>query len=159
MKRSTLLNFDKEDKLQIIISLYEAMVSYSQELRATVERLTIWGCGLILLAVGWLVTTPVSITTTAKVVIAIGVASFIIVIYLVIRSLQNRYGGFAIVIRNINEVQMVYETGTYLENKNLFPDHWKAFGSKEWKEPIFDISYISLAVVGLFSLAVVLFVI
>jgi hypothetical protein len=146
---------DKEAKLSIILSIYSSMVSYSQELRGAVERLTIWGCGLILLLDGWLVTSQNPVSTRDRIVISIGIVGFILIVVMIIRSLQQRFNGFAQVIRRVNQVQMVYEHGVFLENDILFPEHWKNFGSPKWKEPIFRIAYVSLTVVGIFGVIAV----
>ncbi len=159
MKSSQLfnLNNDKEAKLNIITSLYSAMVSYTQEIRGVVERTTVVGCGLILLLDGWLVTSQLHVNLRGKLVISLAIFGFTCVVIFTIRALQQRFNGFAYIIRRLNQVQMVYEKGAYLENDILFPEYWKNFGTSRWKEPIFRVAYVSLVLVGAFGILAVWF--
>lgn len=149
------INGKNEIKLNIISSIYSAMVSYTQELRGAVERIIIWGSGLILLLDGWLITSQNPISIRGQIVISIGIIGFTIIVLMIIKSLQNRFNDFAKVVRKLNQIQMVYENGAFLENEILFPEHWKNFGSPAWKEPIFNIAYVSLPLVGIFGVVVV----
>ena len=64
----------KDAKLAIITSIYQSMISIAQELRQTVERITIWGSGLILVLDGWLVAGKTNVDSRGKVAISIGIA-------------------------------------------------------------------------------------
>ncbi len=157
ISKSFNLRTDDQAKLEIVLSIYSAMVAYVHELREAVERLTVWGCGLMLLATGWLVTSDGPVTPEARAVISTGVFGFAGLLILIIRNLRNRFDGYAKVIRRINEVQLAHEHGVFLEDDALLPRSWRDFGEPEWKEPIFWIAYVSLCVVGSFSVIAVCF--
>lgn len=107
---------------------------------------------------GWLVLGKIPVALKAKVVISIGIFMFFAITVFIVTTLQQRYDGVAQVIRRINEVQMAYETGVFLDNETLMPKYWKRYGSSQWKEPIFHISYISLTTVCLLGISVVWFI-
>ena len=157
MNISRSFNFrnDKEAKLRILLTLYSGFHSTSLDLRGSVERLTIWGCGLILLLDGWLVTDQIPVTMKTKTVITIGIVIFTSIVALVIRSIQQRYIGVQQAIIRINHAQMAYEKGAFFEDETLLPEHWKERVGRVWKEPIFQIAYISLAVVGVFGVIII----
>ncbi len=89
--------------------------------------------------------------------ISLAIFGFTCVVIFTIRALQQRFNGFAYIIRRLNQVQMVYEKGAYLENDTLFPEYWKNFGTSQWKEPIFRVAYVSLVLVGAFGILAVWF--
>lgn len=146
---------DKQAKLEVVTSIYQAMISIAQELRGAVERITIWGSGLVLVVDGWLVAGKSTIDLKGKVIISIGIVAFTTIMFLLIKTLQRRYDGVAQVIRKINEVQLAHQTGAYLDGEALFPQHWKEFGTPEWREPIFRLSYVSIPLVAAFGVVVV----
>ncbi len=145
------LSGDKDAKLAIITSIYSCLITNSQELRRSAERLTIWGSGLILLLDGWFIAGDVSIGVRGRLFISLGVVIFGGLALLLIKTLHWRYNGVAHVIRKINEVQMTYANGVFLEGETLFPEYWKTFGTPKWKEPILLVSYLALTVISLFG--------
>lgn len=131
------------------------MISIAQELRRTVERITIWGSGLVLLLDGWLVAGKATVDIKGKILISLGIAIFAAITILIIRTLHRRYEGVAQVIRKINYVQLGHQPGAYLEGEALLPQHWEKFGTPRWREPIFSLSYVCIPIVAAFGLAVI----
>jgi hypothetical protein len=155
---SAVSKYADDSMLSIVLTLYVQMVTYIQELRARVERIVVGGSGLIILLDGWLVTTSHSVTVPGKVVVSVGIALFTCVLALVIRTRHRQFRGYAQIIRKINEVQLVYTPGVFLQDQILYPEGWKNFGSATWKEPIFAIAYPIQLVVGLFGIVAIWFV-
>lgn len=151
MKALINLAQDKNAKLAILSSLYTSMASIAQEIRGTVERLTIWSSGLILAVDGWLITGNIKLDVYRRGVISIAFILFGIIAVFIIRTMDIRYRGVAFVTRRINEIQMTYKVGAYLDDDALYPLEWQSYGTKQWKEPIFRVSYISLTIVSVFS--------
>ena len=149
------LKTNKEAKQQNINTLYNSMISITQEIRGTVERMTLWGCGLILALDGWLATSDKNISSIAKIILSFGVLLFGTITIFIVQSLKTRYQSNAQVIRKLNELQLAHTTGEYFQDEALFPDSWKLFGTKDWKEPIFTISYVSLPGITIFGIIVI----
>lgn len=148
---------DRDARLSILSTIYTSMVGYTQEIRGTVERVTVWGCGLIFVIVGWMVSRENLTTPRDRIVSSCAVLLFGIILIATISALKRRFDGFAQVIRRVNEAQLVHQPGAYIEEVPLFPEHWKLYGSPQWSETIFRVSYVSLAVVTLFGIAAVWF--
>lgn len=146
---------DKQAKLSIVLAIYSAQVSFIQEMRGVVERLVVGAAGLVLLLDGWLVSRQTPVDLVTKAVFSVGIVGFAGIVVLVIRSLKQRFDGFAYVVRRINQVMMVYELGAYLDNDTLYPDHWKAFGSPNWDEPIFKLAWPSMIAIALFGVVAI----
>jgi hypothetical protein len=138
----------RDQKLQVVGVLYEAMISIAQELRQTIERLTMAGCGVVLLTTGWLLSRQNSIKTSHRYFIAISIIVFTIVAIAITWSIKRRYQGVAQSIRRLNEVQLVHVLGAYVHGKVMFPPHFRDYGSDQWVEPIFTIAYLSWILVG-----------
>lgn len=83
--------------------------------------------------------------------ISIGIILFGLIAVFIIRTMEIRYRGVAYVTRRINEIQMAHQVGAYIEGESLYPVEWRTYGTKEWKEPIFRVSYLSLSIVTVFG--------
>lgn len=151
MKVSYNLDEDKNAKLVILSSLYASLASIAQEIRGTTERLTIWSSGLILVVDGWIITGNIKLDGHRRGVISIGVVLFGLIAVFIIRTMETRYRGVAYVTRRINEIQMAHQVGAYLDGEALYPVEWRTYGTKQWKEPIFRVSYVSLSIVTAFG--------
>ncbi len=141
------------DRIAILNVVYPAMISIAQELRLTVERLTVGGCGLVLVVTGWLLSQQSAPPTGSRIFLTIGIVVFTAVSLSIVISLERRYRGVSQAIRNLNEAQLCHTPGAYLQERNLFPESWKQYGTHEWKEPIFRISYASMSIVGSICIA------
>lgn len=157
MKASYDLADDKTAKLVILGSLYSTLASIAQELRGTAERMTIWSSGLILVVDGWAITGNIKLDASRRGVISIAVVLFGVIAMFIIRTIETRYRGVAYVTRRINEIQMAHQVGAYLEGEALYPVEWRTYGTKEWKEPIFRVSYVSLSIVSAFGAVAIWF--
>jgi hypothetical protein len=155
MKVSYDLAEDKNAKLVILSSLYSSLASIAQEIRGTTERLTIWSSGLILVVDGWIITGNIKLDVYRRVVICIGVVLFGLIAVFIIRTMETRYRGVAYVTRRINEIQMAHQVGAYLDGEALYPLEWRSYGTKQWKEPIFRVAYVSLSIVTVFGAVVI----
>lgn len=146
---------NRDAKLVVVGSMYSAMVSIAQELRSTVERMTVWSTGIVLALDGWIITGDVQLDLRRRVLVSCAVIIFGLIATFVVRTLHRRYLGVASVIRRINEVQMAHRPGAFLDGEALFPTQWKDFGTPRWREPIFRVSYLSLVIVSAFGACVV----
>lgn len=140
-------------KIAVLNVVYPVIASMAQELRQTVERLAMAACGLVIVAVGWLMSRTQPPTVRVRIVVTIGVLLVVAIAGAIINTLHARYRGVAQVIRNLNEVQLVHAPGAFLPERALFPTDWRQFGAQEWREPIFRVAYVSLAIVTAFAIA------
>jgi hypothetical protein len=143
---------DNSAKLQIVLAIYSSMLSSAQEIRASTQRAATLGASGILLLCAWMVNREGQTSTIGKVFISGGIVVFVGMFVAIIQALGIRYRGVALVIRRINVLQLVYQESAYLDGQILFPDHFRTFGSAQWKEPIFRLSYVSLVVIGAFGM-------
>jgi len=139
--------------IELLKILHPAMASLAQELRQTVERLTMTGCGGVLLVTGWLLSGQrAGPTFRDRLLVSVAMVIFVGIATAVTGTLRKRYRGVAMAIRNINSVERVHEVGAFLEGRPLYPPDWAAYGSPTWREPIFRVAYISWSVVAVFSI-------
>ena len=88
----------------------------------------------------------------------IGITTFICVTILLTRQLKKYFLDIASVISKCDQIQLSFEKGAYLENETIYPAHWKNFGKPDWKEPIFEIAFLVLPVLGIVCIATVWFI-
>lgn len=171
MKSTQKLRWSKQDKREILVTLHRTMAGYISEIRQSVERIIVWSTGSIFLIVGWAITLRhnmanyfsiaiggVDFVSNLRIVIILGIAVFSSVLLATIYGLNKRFNGIATVIRNLNEVEGVYEKGAFLKNGVLFPETWKNFGSRRWTEPIFLVAYLAVCFVAFFGALVVYYI-
>jgi hypothetical protein len=135
------------DDLTVVLSIYSSMTSIAQEIRQTVERLTVLWTGALIATTGWFLGSQQRYRLRVFAAISIVVYTFLIGI--VLRSLWIRYKGVAHVTRNINTIQGAHEPGRYLVAEALMPTQWQRFGTNGWIEPIFRVSFFALPLAGL----------
>jgi hypothetical protein len=138
-----------DNKIAVLNSIYpvSSVVRRSSWAMLVITRITVAGCGFVLLSVGRLLTRP-NIEQRHRLYMTLCIPLFVLVAILVIKTVQRRYRGVAQVIRNINEVQLAHSVHAYLSERTLFPSEWKSFGTEKWKEPIFQVSYCALCGAG-----------
>ncbi|MEM9167456.1 MAG: hypothetical protein AAGB48_10610 [Planctomycetota bacterium] len=139
---------ESKGKREVILSLYSAMISIGQEIRKSVERVTVWGSGIVLLAVGWIARADQdTIDETQRFALSGCVLVFAIAQIAFIRSLWGRYRQIMVCVRRINELQGGHQPGVFLHERALFPKAWLDFGTDRWREAVFRNAYLSIGVV------------
>jgi hypothetical protein len=138
------LGADPMPRVEIINTVYTQMMEVTRELRGTVERLLVWGCGLLLAAVSQLVVGQVPATTKTRALLSAILLVYSAILVAVTFALKRRYDVAATSIRRINVAQRVKEQGVYLEGDQLAPTEWAHFGTPRWKEPIFQAAFVGI---------------
>ena len=118
-----------ERKIAILNVVYSVMASIAQELRQTVERLTITGCGLVILAVGWLMSRTPPLSLKTRLIATVGILLLVAISIAITQTLHSRYRGVAQAIRNINEAQLVHEPGIFVPDRAIFPASFRSTSS------------------------------
>lgn len=148
MKKQSVLKLRDVDKIEVLNTLYQAFVEYIKNARMAAERLTVGGCGLIFVIIGWLITIDNGRTQVianainsddARVIIIIGILLIFFFLFTAIYELEKEFIGVAKVMKKINNAHCLHEKGIYLKRDTLFPEEWKEFGVGQWRESVFII--------------------
>lgn len=145
------------NRFEILQSLRKDMLSETQEFRGAMWKITIATHALIVGIVGWLFTKEVKFDTTRKLILSLGVFTFVVTCLMVITSLKKHFTDHAIVMNKINYILGFYESGKFIANETLFPNKcsWVQFGEKGVQEPIFKSAFISILIVFVFAMCAI----
>ncbi|TKJ41206.1 hypothetical protein CEE37_05950 [candidate division LCP-89 bacterium B3_LCP] len=154
-----MLKLCDNDKLNILLKVYEFMFSEMQEFRAKMLRLVLAYNGVLIIMVGWLFNTQLDLTLDHKILLSIGVLTVLSITLIAIKTFKSYFLNIAKVINKIDHAVLLYEGGQYVENATVFPDEWDTFGKKTWKEPVFDNSRLTIYVTTIFVLLLVWFLV
>jgi hypothetical protein len=145
------------NRFEILKSLRDGMLSEMQEFRGAMWKSTLATHAVIIAFVSWLFTKGVTFDTTKKILLTLGITTFLATCILIVSALKRNFTDHAIVVNKINHLFGVYESGTFIPDDTLFLSKllWTRFGEKGVHEPIFRSAYISLGSVYVFALCAV----
>jgi len=145
------------NRFEILKSLRENMLSEMQEFRGAMWKSTLATHAVIVAVVSWLFTKGVSFDARQKLLLTLGITTFVVSCILVVSALKRHFTDHAIVVNKINRLFGVYDRGVFIPDDTLFlaKFSWAQFGQKGMQEPIFRSAYISLAIVYVFALCAV----
>lgn len=152
-------NISAEAKISIVNPIYSALVIWISNMILSVERMTLWVCGVILATTGWLVTGKIAETYSAKIYFSTASILFGLLGIGIVASIHKNYIDIVKTISQINKFQMVYSRNVYLKDETLFPHRWSEFDLQPLKrrlfsfqeQPIFRVSYAAFAIVSIFG--------
>jgi hypothetical protein len=132
------------DDRETLASIYAAMISIGQEIRQSVERVTVVGIGALLATTGWFIGASDRLRSDLRLFVALAMCCYGGLLYLVVHAMWGRYKGVAHVTRNLNVLQGAHEHDRFLHDAPLMPTAWRRFGTDQWLEPIFRVAFASL---------------
>jgi hypothetical protein len=144
----------ESQKLDAIKTLYPALIHQLEGFRSTMLKVFFGVNGFLLAVSGWIATKK-ELGVSDRIVISVGILIFWTATVFTIHLLKRDFLELAQAICRLDHLLGVYREKYYLNSGNLFPDRWKAFGEKNWREPIFIVGFWLVTVFALFSEAVI----
>lgn len=116
------MNLQSDDvKRDILTNLYSLLMEELKQFRSTSARLLTGFTGLTIVVIGWVVSTQVSLSTTQRLLLSLGVLVLALISLRVNRLMERYFLDIALVVNRIDRVFGLYQTGTYLEAESMFP--------------------------------------
>lgn len=145
----------KDEKRSTLELMYSCGTSEMQQFRSAGAKIALGVSGVLLIMLGWVVSSDTPLSSVQRSVFTVGIAGFVAFSVYMTIIMKRYFLDLARVIHRIDCVLGMYESGKYVSDAPLFPDHWKAFGSSAWKEPVFRAALVGMLLLGFFGVAVV----
>lgn len=151
------ITINASEKLRLIELVYNNATSEIQQIRSIVTKILFGIFGFATILNSWLLEYTSQFTIIKKVFFSIFLSILSTFTLYVINNHKKYFLDIAKVINKIDILINMYEKNTYIPNEVLFPGNWKNFGGKNWKEPIFSASYLSIFFFYLLSICLLWF--
>lgn len=145
----------KDEKRSTLELIYSCGTSEMQHFRSAGAKIALGSSGFVLIMLGWVVSSNMPLSYVQRSVFTVALAVFVAFSVYMTRIMERHFLDLARVVHQIDCVLGMYERGKYVSDESLFPDHWKAFGSSAWKEPVFRAALVGMLLLGVFGVAVV----
>lgn len=150
------IDCERENKLEFLGRIYTSAIGEMMEFRMTMAKILFWYASVTLFIVGWIVTKNPQPSTKQGFIFAGAIIVFNAYGLYFTKKMESYFLVIAQVINRIDFIHGSHKKGEYLEKETLYPDGWKKFGDKDWKEPIFKAAYWGICLIGSLSVMAVL---
>ncbi len=144
--------FDRE---AVLLATHAHMSSTSLAYHQIVISLNVMVSTITIFSTGYLLTAAATMAVLGHALLAIVpllLSTIAIIVTLIVR---RHFGELAAVIRRIDEALRLFDPDVYIAGASVYPAVWRSFGTKQWREIIFDVFPPLQAFVGLVCAALI----